>query len=164
MQALSEPSQTRHRYHRTSAGMRYLGLLVLLALIATLSARLTGYRPASVAPSPVVESRSLLFTDLARGFIDVHDADDKALLLRIGPGEEAFLRAVVRGLARQRRAIDERRDIPFKLDLLADGRLVISDRISGEIIQLDAFGEPNTRVFLALLRGAASSPTAMSPP
>lgn len=159
MQALSEPGRSGKRYHRTSAGMRYLGLLVLLALIATLSARLTGYRPASVAMSPSIESRSLLFTDLTGGFIDVHDAGNKALLLRIGPGEEAFLRSVVRGLARQRRAIDDRRDIPFQLDRLADGRLVISDIVSGETIQLDAFGEPNTRVFLALLRGSgAASP------
>ena len=88
MQALSESGGGR-RYPRTSAGMRYLGLLVLLALIATLSARLTGYRPASVAPSPVLKSRSLLFTDLSGGVIEVHDAEDKALLLRIEPGEEA---------------------------------------------------------------------------
>ena len=152
MQALSESGGGR-RYPRTSAGMRYLGLLVLLALIATLSARLTGYRPASVAPSPVLKSRSLLFTDLSGGVIEVHDAEDKALLLRIEPGEEAFLRSVVRGLARQRRAIDDRRDIPFELDRLADGRLVISDSVSGETIQLDAFGAPNTQVFLALLGG-----------
>ena len=154
------------RERTTNVGMRYLAMLAMIALIATLTARVTGYKADAVAPSPEVFSRGLLFTDLGQGFIDVHDAIDNTLLLEIGPGEEAFLRSVVRGLARQRRAINDLRDVPFKLSELADGRLVISDPISGDEIQLDAFGEPNLTTFSRLLHGDAqnqgSTPTFMA--
>ena len=162
MEALDDGRYRHQRYQNTSAGMRYLALIVLIALIATLSARLTGYKPQSVEPSPAMETRSLVFTDIGDGFIEIHDAFDDALLLRIGPGEEAFLRSVVRGLARQRRAIADRRDVPFELARLEDGRLVISDAISGERIQLDAFGEPNLAVFSDLL-SAPGEPSALGP-
>ncbi|MEM1190191.1 MAG: photosynthetic complex assembly protein PuhC [Pseudomonadota bacterium] len=157
MEAMSNTPCRNERYQQTSANMRYLGILVLIALVATLTARLTGYKPQSVAPSPVVETRLLVFTDVSRGVIEISDDDDGELLLRIGPGEEAFLRSVVRGLARQRRAIMDRRDIPFVLERLADGRLVISDAVSGERIQLNAFGAPNLAVFYKLLRSGPSN-------
>lgn len=164
MEALNEHGYRPQKYQQTSAGMRYLALLVLIALIATLTARLTGYKPQTVEPSPATDTRSLVFTDLGGGIIEIHDGFDDRLLLRIGPGEEAFLRSVVRGLARQRRAIADRRDIPFDLARLEDGRLIISDAVSGEVIQLNAFGEPNLQVFSDLLRDPDLAPTQTADP
>ena len=136
---------------RLSRGMRGLAAIAFFALITTGVARLTGYTVPTVPPSPIVDTRPLLFTDLERGVIEVNDGNDGELLLRIEAGEQAFLRSVVRGLARQRRAISDLRDVPFDLSRLADGRLIISDRISGETIQLDAFGPDNLVTFDELL-------------
>lgn len=139
------------RAQRMSRGMRGLAAIAFFALIATSAARFAGYTAPGIPDSPVVDTRALLFTDFPRGVIEVNDGYSGELLMRIEPGQQAFLRSVARGLARQRRAISDIRDLPFDLSRLADGRLIISDHISGETIQLNAFGDDNLVTFEYLL-------------
>ncbi|MEM0952701.1 MAG: photosynthetic complex assembly protein PuhC [Pseudomonadota bacterium] len=157
--ALSPRHTELSKAQRMGRGMQGLAAIAFFALITTVIARYTGYTLPTIPPSPIVETRQLLFTDLQRGVIEINDGASGDLLMRIETGEQAFLRSVVRGLARQRRAISGLRDVgvPFDLSRLADGRLIIADRISGETIQLDAFG-PNNLITFELLLTAGSAP------
>jgi len=134
-------------------GMQMLAALAFIALAATLTARLTGYTTGVPEPSELEASRNLVFADLGDGMIQVFDADDQSLLLEIGSGEEVFLRTVIRGLAQQRQLISEDRNAPFLLSRFADGRLVVSDQVTGQRIELNAFGPDNAKAFEKLLSG-----------
>ncbi|MEM1403335.1 MAG: photosynthetic complex assembly protein PuhC [Pseudomonadota bacterium] len=151
----AEIEKKRATARRTVRGMQWVTSAAIVALILTVIATWTGYQAPTVADSPVVESRELVFADVSRGVIEVREAHRQELLLRIGMGEQVFLRTVVRGLARQRKAVNEDRDAPFTLSRLADGRLTLSDEITGELIQLNAFGPDNLVVFEQLLEDAS---------
>ena len=66
-----------------------------------------------------------------------------------------FVRGVMRGLARDRRArgIDNRP--PFTLTLWRDGELSLTDTATGRTIELSAFGPTNRATFAALLPAQA---------
>ena len=80
------------------------GGLVLFALLAATGARLADL-PATAPPqSAVVESRELRFEDGGNGSVLVYAAADGALVEVLASGEGGFVRGVLRGLARERRA------------------------------------------------------------
>jgi putative photosynthetic complex assembly protein len=66
-------------------------------------------------------------------------------------GEQGFLRGVLRGLARERRALGVPADRPYRLTLHADSRLLITDPATGQRIDLASFGPDNAAVFLRWL-------------
>lgn len=135
-----------------------VAVAVTALLAAVLTARLTGFDASAVPASPVVESRLLGFRDLPGGVVEVYDWNTQDVLERIPSGEGSFLRGVVRSLVRQRRGLDAA-TAPFELSLLADRRLILSDRETGEDIDLNAFGPTNLAVFSALMRDGDSDPT-----
>ena len=144
----------------------FLGLGLLL--LAVLSLRLWGYQPADTVQPPVAE-RALRFTDGPDGSVRVqlaqgpHDreAGDDPLLAEVR-GEQGFLRGVLRGVARDRRARDFSLEAPLVLSLHRDGRLLLTDPQSGQRIDLISFGPDNAAVFRRWLPGAVS-PQADSP-
>jgi putative photosynthetic complex assembly protein len=138
-----------------------VGVVALLtALLAgVLTARLTGFDASAVPDSPVVQERTLGFRDEADGVVAIYDWDTQEVLERIPSGEGSFLRGVVRSLVRQRRGLDAS-TAPFRLSLLADQRLVLSDPQTGEDIDLNAFGPTNLAVFAQLLRPGAAADAA----
>lgn len=131
--------------------------LVLLVLIATLIARLTGYSTGTPPVSPVTEMRELGFRDMPRGVVDIYDWQSEAVIARLSAGEGSFIRGVVRSLVRQRRGLPRDLSTPFVLAAHADGRLVLSDRATGESIDLVAFGPTNMASFRPLLYGTVTS-------
>lgn len=126
------------------------GVLVLSSLIMVSIARLTGYQPERPPPSAVVESHDLRFEDRADGAVLVYTADEQ-LAYTILPGTNGFVRGVLRGLVRERRADHVGPTPPFRLTRWADGRLSLDDPSTGRHVDLEVFGETNAGAFADIL-------------
>ena len=99
----------------------------------------------------VQEFVDLKFSDEADGAVLVKNADTSALVLKISPGEDAFIRAVLRSFVRERVALKISNETPFRLYRLVDTRLVIEDPVTKKRINLRAFGPTQQAAFARLL-------------
>jgi putative photosynthetic complex assembly protein len=107
---------------------------------------------------PVASFVDLQFFDEADGSVSVTNATTKALVITLKPGEDAFIRAVVRGFVRDRNARKISRDIPFRLYRLEDSRLVFEDTSTKKRINLRGFGPTQQAAFARLLPSNSSTP------
>lgn len=98
-----------------------------------------------------VKLRHLRFVDHHNGDIGIIDADDGATLETLTTGEGGFMRSVMRGLARVRRAEGFDAKTPFELTLWPDGLVLLRDPTTDRQIALSAFGIDNVRAFSRLL-------------
>ncbi len=134
-----------------------LGTVVLLSVMTAAAGRITGAANSKPTAAPVA-SRALLFRDLANGGVAVFDATDASAPIDIvAPETNGFLRATMRGLARQRMRQDADKEIPFRLTEWADGRLTLEDPTTGRSVEMEAFGITNEQVFADLLTAKAGS-------
>lgn len=135
------------------------GAMVAMALAATGVARIAHLPPAAspallraeeqVAP---VRSRDLRFTDRADGAVVITDTDSNRLVSVIEPGSKTgFVRAVMRGLARDRRLRGIGALPPFRLTLWRDGELSLTDTVTRRTTEMSAFGSTNRAAFAVLL-------------
>jgi putative photosynthetic complex assembly protein len=130
--------------------------VMILSMLMAFFGRMSGYSISTPSAPPVV-SRELLFRDMPNGGVAIYDAQDTSAPISIAaPGTNGFLRATMRGLARQRIREDAGRDIPFKLTEWADGRLTLEDPTTHRAVEMEAFGITNEEVFAALLPGRAA--------
>ena len=127
------------------------GSAVALSIVAAAVGRLTGAAD-STPTVAMVASRELLFRDQPNGAVVVYDASDTSAPIEVvAPATNGFLRATMRGLARQRIRQDSDREIPFRLTGWADGRLTLEDPTTGRKVEMEAFGITNEEVFAHLL-------------
>jgi len=126
------------------------GVLVISSLIMVGIARLTGYTPDQPPVSRVVESYDLRFEDRADGAVFIYDASNR-LTDELAPGTNGFVRGVLRGLVRERRADHVGPTPPFRLTRWADGRLSLDDPSTGRHIDLEVFGPTNAGAFADIL-------------
>lgn len=133
------------------------GTVIALSIVAAAAGRMTG--AANSAPTAAaVASRDLLFRDQPNGGVAVFDASNTAAPIElIAPETNGFLRATMRGLARQRLRQDADREVPFHLTEWADGRLTLADPTTGRTVEMEAFGITNESVFAGLLTAQAKS-------
>ena len=130
---------------------------IAVSLTAAAVGRLTGATN-SAPTSPAVASRDLLFRDQSNGSVAIYDARNSvAPIETIAPETNGFLRATMRGLARQRLRQDAGREVPFRLTGWADGRLTLEDPTTGRKVEMEAFGITNEIVFAHLLNARAAS-------
>lgn len=132
--------------------------LVLFALAAASFVRIAQIPPAA---SPVlmreqagiraVKSRDLRFVDRADGAVVIEDVKGGIASVVVPGQQTGFIRGVMRGLARERRAHGIGDRPPFKLTLWQDGELSLVDTATGRAIELTAFGSTNRATFAALL-------------
>lgn len=94
---------------------------------------------------------SLGFRDRDVGGVEVVNAKTGQVLEVFEPGTNGFARSVLRGLVRDRRARGIESQSPFDLRSHEDGRVTLSDPLTGRIIELVAFGADNVGVFAAYL-------------
>jgi putative photosynthetic complex assembly protein len=127
------------------------GTVILLSIMTAAAGRMTGAANSAPTAAPVV-SRELLFRDRPDGGVAVFDAHDTSTPIDIvAPATNGFLRATMRGLARQRLRQDADVEIPFHLTEWADGRLTLTDPTTGRRVEMEAFGITNEEVFARLL-------------
>jgi putative photosynthetic complex assembly protein len=120
--------------------------LVALALILAVVSWMSLHSERDAAPTDVQVSRSLLFRDMPGGDILITDAKTGAQVARV-QGEQGFIRGILRALNRSRKLRGLGPDGTFDLTRFDDGRLVISDRSTGEHLDLGAFGPTNIGSF-----------------
>lgn len=151
----AQPAASGHaRSERIPRGLvRAVAVLLALVLGCVAALRLAGFRPA-VAPPATLAERTLAFADTADGAVRVSDAASGQTLAELH-GEQGFLRGVLRGLARERRAQQLGAATPYVLSLHADGRLLITDPQTGQRIDLASFGPDNAAVFARWLPAGA---------
>ena len=132
-------------------------VLVGFALTAVLVSRESGVGATRVPESHAVESRELRFFDRPDGAVEVYTGAGDALVSVLPAGTNGFLRGTLRGLARYRKPYDAGAESPFRLTRFADGRLSLDDPVTGEHIDLEAFGPANAGIFAELLTTAATA-------
>jgi len=124
---------------------------VALSLVLVAVARLTGYQPAKPPPSAPIESRDLRFEDRTDGAVLVYAVKDDRLVDVLQPGTNGFVRGVLRGLVRARRADHIGAETPFRLTRWADGRLSLDDPATGRHVDFEVFGPTNAGAFADIL-------------
>ena len=135
--------------HLLHAGAAVIAVSLIFAGVA----RYTDVGSMRVKHAPVTESASLRFLDNQGGGVRV-ETEGGQTIAQFGVGEGGFLRGVMRGLARDRRSRDAGSDIGFELARRADGKITLTDPVSGRIIELDSFGPTNAGLFAGLLEKA----------
>jgi putative photosynthetic complex assembly protein len=133
------------------------GALVLVTLLWVGATRLGGEPAAEALAAPVAE-RALRFEDQADGGVAVRDADNGRLIAELEPATNHFVRALMRGLVRERLRQGKGDEVPFQLSRRVDGRLTLIDPTTGRTADLGAFGTSNAAVFSAFLEGVAQPP------
>lgn len=124
--------------------------LVAFAFLASGVARLTDIGTVHMPPAQPVETLTLRFVDQDNGGVAVIDAADNSQIFTVEPGTNGFIRATLRGLARERRREGVGEAPPFELTHWNDGTLSLEDATIGRRIGLDAFGPTNANAFAQL--------------
>ncbi len=97
-------------------------------------------------------SRDLRFEDTPHGAIRISDARTGQAVTDLEPGTGGFVRATLRGFARERRASDAPGpESPFRLTAWSDGRLTLEDPATGRFVDLGAFGPTQVESFTTIL-------------
>jgi putative photosynthetic complex assembly protein len=130
------------------------GILVFSALTLVSVARVTGYKPDEPPASAIVDKADLRFEDRSDGAILVYSTADNRLVDTLPPGTNGFVRGVLRGLVRDRRAEDVGQIPPFRLTHWANGRLSLDDPSTGRHVDLEVFGPTNSGAFAAILEAS----------
>ncbi|MBS0644328.1 MAG: photosynthetic complex assembly protein PuhC [Acetobacteraceae bacterium] len=128
-----------------------VGTAMVMSIMAAAAGRIWPVSYTTPTAAAVV-SRDLLFRDMPDGGVAIYDAHDSSAPISIAaPQTNGFLRATMRTLASQRKRQDAGPDIPFRLTRYADGRLTLEDPTTHRIVEMEAFGIDNEKVFAALL-------------
>lgn len=127
--------------------MFLIGFCILAVYIGKTYEIATVRNPVSV-PSAV---RDLRFTQLANGDLLLSDARTEETIVLFHPDEGGFVRGSLRAFLQERKVHRAPLDAPFRLILWDNGRLTLSDTVTGQRFPLDAFGSTNSSAFLRLL-------------
>ena len=123
--------------------------VVGLGLAGAVAGRVVGISPAQETGS-VIASRDLRFADRSDGAVVVTDAGS-GQQVDVLTGEQGFIRATLRGLARTRRMNGVGAEPPFRLSAWSDGHLTLDDTSNGRRLELLAYGVTNATAFGRLL-------------
>jgi putative photosynthetic complex assembly protein len=129
-----------------------IGSLLLVGIV-----RISGYKPEEAPASTPVEVSELRFEDRPNGAIAIYTSADNRLVDTLAPGTNGFVRGVMRGLVRDRRAEDVGEVPPFRLTRWADGRLSLDDPSTGRHVDLEVFGPTNAGAFADILVASSHS-------
>ena len=135
------------------APLLFAGAAIVLTVAAAAAGRLTG---ATEIPTGahVVVAHDIRFADRPDGGIDVFSDGGATPFTEVLPTTDNFLRATMRGLARERVREQGTPATPFRLTQWDDGRLTLDDPITHRHVELESFGETNEAVFVNLLAQA----------
>lgn len=127
-----------------------IGGLVLATVVMVGVARLTGYQD-DTGVAPARASRELRFEDRPNGGVAVYDASSGALVHVVATGEDGFVRATMRSLAKERLRVGAGPDVPFLLSDAGNGRVTLEDPATGRRLAIEAFGPTQAAAFARFL-------------
>lgn len=131
--------------------------LVAFAIVAVVGWRIAA-PPAQPREAHALAERYLTVTDGADGSVIMRDAADSSSLERLDPGTSGFIRATLRGLARERKRQGSGPEAAFRLVHWSDGHLTLDDLATGREIDLGAFGVTNAQAFARLMHSKERQP------
>lgn len=99
----------------------------------------------------VVESVTVLFRDEPDGGVGVYDFESGDTIKIFAPETGGFVRTAMRAVARTRKIEGAGPEAPFELARTAEGRLLLTDTLTGAMVSLEAFGDENAHEFAQLL-------------
>ena len=120
--------------------------LALFTLALVTVARLAGFDPVD-HPAREIVARDLRFEDRPGGAVAVFDNATQSLVEVVPGGDDSFVRSTLRSMARDRRRDGAGSEVAFHLAGHADGRLTLTDPITGRRLDLVAFGSDNAKAF-----------------
>jgi putative photosynthetic complex assembly protein len=137
-----------------------MGGMILGALALTASVQL-GFFERSAVPEVAraeagvssLSQRTLRFFDEPDGTVRVEDGATGEVLSRFGQGDGGFVRASVRSLVYQRKIRGQGQAVAFELTEWNNGDLTLKDPVTGQAVEVSAFGGVNRAVFAAMLPG-----------
>ncbi len=126
------------------------GTMIMITLAAVLG---SGLDQTQDPPSGArIATRELRFEDRPDGAVAILDARHGATVALVPPGEGGFIRATLRGLARERRMKQAGgAEVPFRVSVWEDGRLTLEDTATGRLVDLGAFGQTQMQTFARLV-------------
>jgi putative photosynthetic complex assembly protein len=133
-------------------------VLVVFVIASAGVCRITGWSGSNVPQAEPVQTLALRFVDEANGSVAARDASSGAIVAKIAPETNGFMRASLRGLAQERKRRGIGDAAPFILIRWSDGRLSLVDQAIGRGIELEAFGATNEAAFAALLSPPGERP------
>lgn len=111
-----------------------------------------------VSESPTVESRSLVILENGVGASSVFDAQTGKLIRNTTLGvEDGFVWGAVNGLSYGRKHVGGAADAPYTLARRADGKLTLTDTVTGQRVLLNSFGTSNAAAFERLFEHKESA-------
>ncbi|MCS6855852.1 MAG: photosynthetic complex assembly protein PuhC [Elioraea sp.] len=126
------------------------GAMIAITLAAVLGPGL--HQPQDPPRGARIATRDLRFEDRPEGAVAIVDARNGAVVALIPPGEGGFVRATLRGLARERRMNEAGgAEVPFRVSVWEDGRLTLEDTATGRLVDLGAFGQTQVQTFARLV-------------
>jgi putative photosynthetic complex assembly protein len=141
----------------TRGPLALIGFLVVAAGVATVAGPYI-HPVATHAPSEIVVTRDLRFVDRDDGGVGVINVADGSTVAVIPAGGENFVRATMRGLARQRAREGISAEVPFRLTAWADDRLSLVDLGTHRSVELESFGPTNEANFARFLPLPGATP------
>lgn len=123
-------------------------------LLATTGAVVATQIASPVEPhsnATVVAMRDIRFADRTDGGVEVTNASDNSVVAELDPNSNNFVRALMRGLVRQRVRESQGPQTPFRLTAWSDGELTLEDPDTHRTVALAAFGPTNAEAFVKLL-------------
>ncbi len=133
------------------------GGLMLAALVAAGTARFTDRGVTRLPDTAAHLTRAIVFADRDDGAVLITEPNGDMVAVLPGGGD-GFVRGVMRGFARDRKARGVGPEAPFELVRRVDGRLTLIDPATGRIVELDAFGPTNSGAFARLLTARETRP------
>lgn len=142
---------------RPRGGLIATGLVAGCIIVGLLVGKMEKVELAPADARPTM-MRDLRFADRADGAIVVMEGSSEEVVDVMEPGDDGFVRGVVRALARERRRLEIGPDAPFRMVAWSDGRLSIEDTVTGHRAELmGTFGSTNTESALRLLQAGNPS-------
>jgi len=132
--------------------LRAAGALILFVFLAIIIGRATNTGLLLTPEAAPVETRAMHFTPAPTGEMAVTDQASGQLVALLSAGGDGFIRGVLRGLSRGRAVTRTTGDDVYVLTRYDDGRLSISDPVSGARFDLNSFGPDNLQAFARLLK------------
>ncbi len=135
------------------------GALMVTAVVLCALAHATGIGT-TTSPAPVaVASRDLVFTETDDGLLRVAEAGPNGReVLSFDAGDGGFIRAMVRGLTRNRTRYGEPAVGAFRVTRSADGEIWLQDVGTRQSVDLQAFGPTQVQAFAQFVTPGRTAP------
>jgi len=128
------------------------GALIVFVFLSIFIGRATDTGLLLTPEAAAVETRAMRFTPAPTGEMAITDKQSGQLVALLSAGGDGFIRGVLRGLSRGRAVTRTTGDDVYVLTRYDDGRLSISDPVSGARFDLNSFGPDNLEAFARLLK------------